>query len=94
MAVVADEDDAQMSALWEREWISHHYRLSMETVRKTFDPSSVEVFERVMSGMSVEEAARAFGMTTEGVYKIRQRVRARMEELIAQQIREEDAVDA
>jgi hypothetical protein len=46
-----------------------------------------------MSGMSVEDAARAFGMTSEGVYKIRQRVRARMQQLIAQQIRDEDAVD-
>lgn len=93
MAAIPDEDDSPLAALWEREWINHHYRLSMDTIRQTFDPRSIDVFDRLMSGMTVEEAARAFGMSTESVYKIRQRVRGRMEELITQQIREEDTVD-
>jgi RNA polymerase sigma-70 factor (ECF subfamily) len=93
MAVLPDEDDSQSSALWEREWINHHYRLAMDTIRQTFDSRSLDVFERLMNGSGVEETARAFEMSAEAVYKVRQRVRGRMEELIALQVREEEAVD-
>lgn len=93
MAVLTDEDESQLAALWEREWINHHYRLALDTIRQTFDHRSIEIFDRSVSGVGVDELARAHDMSVDAVYKARQRVRARMEELIAQQLREEDAVD-
>lgn len=94
MAALPDEDDSRGgAALWEREWINHHYRLAMDTIKQTFDSRSLDVFERLMSGSGVDETARAFEMSAEAVYKVRQRVRGRMEELVAQQIREEETVD-
>jgi RNA polymerase sigma-70 factor (ECF subfamily) len=80
-------------AAWEQEWVAHHYRLAMETVRRTFDPKSVEMFERNMAGVSVAALAAAYDTTEQAVHKVRQRVRARMEEIIARQIREEDGLD-
>ena len=93
MAVLADEDESQTAALWEREWINHHYRQAMETIRHSFDPRSLDVFDRLMAGAGVDEVARAFEMSADAVYKVRQRVRGRMEELIAMQVREEEDVD-
>ncbi len=86
-------NDAALESLWTQEWVNHHYRLAIETVRQSVEPRSSEIFERSLRGESVEALAAAFGMNTQAVYKIRQRLRARMEEAIAQQVREEDAVD-
>lgn len=86
-------EDAHAAALWEREWVNHHYRLAMEMVRESFEPRSVEVFERSVRGESIEQLAETFGMSTQAVHKVRQRIRHRMQELIAQQVREEDAVN-
>jgi RNA polymerase sigma-70 factor (ECF subfamily) len=82
--------DAAEAAMWEEEWRQHHYRLAMATVRETFDPRSVEIFDRSVAGAKVAELAGEFGMTEDAVRKARQRMRARMEELVAEQIREED----
>jgi RNA polymerase sigma factor (sigma-70 family) len=77
---------------WEQEWVAHHYRLAMQAVRRTFEPRSIEVFERSIGGATVAELAAAFAMSEQAVHKVRQRIKARMEELIAEQIRAEDAV--
>jgi RNA polymerase sigma-70 factor (ECF subfamily) len=85
--------DPQSDGAWEREWVAHHYRIAMETIRRTFDPRSVEVFERNMGGMSVAALGAAYGLSEQAVHKVRQRIRARMEELITAQVREEDGLD-
>ena len=85
--------DAQGERIWEEEWVSHHYRLAMETIRLSFEPRSVAVFDRSIAGASVAELAAAFGISEQAVHKIRQRIRDRMEVLIARQIREEDGLD-
>jgi RNA polymerase sigma-70 factor (ECF subfamily) len=75
---------------WEREWMFHHYRLALATVRATFEPQSVSVFERLVQGASVVEVARETGLSEAAVHKIKQRVRDRLRELIEQQLLEED----
>lgn len=93
LAAAPAEDESGTDALWDQEWVNHHYRLAMETVRQTFEAKSIDVFERSLRGESVEQLANAFSLSTQAVHKIRQRIRARMEDLIDQQIREEDSVD-
>ncbi len=83
----------QADALWEQEWIDHHYRLALRTVRETFDPQSVKIFERLVDGRTVDEVAATYHTTEQAVHKIKQRIRARMAELIAAQVREEDEPD-
>ena len=78
---------------WEEEWVAHHYGLAMRTIRDTFDERSLAIFERSISGQSTAELASELGMTEQAVRKVRQRIRDRMEELIARQIRDEDEVD-
>lgn len=79
-------DDAQ----WDVEWVRHHYRLAMQTVRATFEPRSVEAFDRLLAGESVAQVAGEFSMTDQAVHKVKQRIRERLRELIAEQIRQED----
>lgn len=93
MAVTAAPDSGEADALWEREWVSHHYRLAMRTVRDTFDPRSVEVFDRLLAGETVEAIAGSEQMSTQAVHKVKQRIRDRLRELIAAQIAEEDRPD-
>lgn len=80
------EDDAS----WEDEWVRHHYRQAMQTVRQTFEPRSVEVFDRLLAGATTAQVAEEFDMTTEAVHKVKQRIRDRLKGLIAQQIKDED----
>lgn len=91
--VAADEPSPAEAADWEREWVAHHYRLAMETVRRTFEARSVEIFDRSVAGEGVASLAASFGMSEQAVHKVRQRIKARMEDLIAEQIREEESID-
>ena len=92
-ALAQAADNGSSDGNWEEEWVAHHYRLAMETVRQTFDDRSVDVFDRSVAGAKVCDLAVQFGMSEQAVHKVRQRIRDRMQELIAQQIREEDLVD-
>ncbi len=83
-----------MDDVWEEEWTHHHLRLAMRRIRETFDPRSVSVFESLLSGEAVDAVARQTGMTTDAVHKVKQRVRNRLKDLIAEQISEEDQFDA
>lgn len=85
--------DGSLARVWEEEWVAHHYRLAMRTIRTTFDERSLAIFEQSIAGQGIADLAAELGMTEQAVRKVRQRIRERMEELIAQQIREEDEVD-
>ena len=89
--VTVEADDAgDADEVWEREWVRHHYRLAMQTVRAAFDPNSVQMFDRLLAGDSVSRLASDFQTTTQAVHKVKQRIRDRLKELIADQIKEED----
>lgn len=83
-------DHDALDELWEREWIAHHYRTAFEVLKRSLEPKSLAIFERLLIGDSPETTAQAFQVHVDAVYKVKQRVRARMEQLIGQQIREEN----
>jgi RNA polymerase sigma-70 factor (ECF subfamily) len=89
LAIDAPRDAASVRA-WEEEWVAHHYRLAMRTIRNTFEARSVEIFDRSIAGETVATLAAAYDMSEQAVHKVRQRIKARMEELIAVQVAEED----
>lgn len=101
-AVLSDSEFEQMSIadtspadpLWEQEWRDHHLRRAMAGLRETCDERSVAAFERIMHGASLAEVASDFGMSYDALQKNVRRMRQRVEERIAAQIREEDAPDA
>lgn len=79
--------------MWEQEWLDHHMRRALASVRETSDARSVSIFERLLSGASPEQAGEEFGLTADAVYKVKQRIRDRVQARIAAQLREEDALD-
>jgi len=97
-ADVLELDEAMVRALpdpdehddiWEREWVDHHLRRAMESVQRTFDPRSVDAFQRLMAGQATAEVARALGLRPDAVHKLKQRIRKRLKDLIAHQMIEE-----
>lgn len=88
--IEAPDDDA-LDREWEHEWMLHHYRTAMQSVRETADARSVEVFEQLLAGESTEDVARSFEMTTDAVHKVKQRMRNRLKERVASQIRDDEA---
>jgi RNA polymerase sigma factor (sigma-70 family) len=93
-AAARDGTDAPSDAdpLWDREWLNHHYRRAMETMRRTRDARSMEVFAALVAGESTDSAAERFAMSADAVRKIRQRLLAEAKSLVAAQIEEEDAI--
>lgn len=82
--------DPEADSAWEREWLHHHLRLAMGTIRATHDARSLAVFERLLEGESAVTVAVAFGTSVQAVHKIKQRIRDRLKETVAGQVRAED----
>jgi len=83
-------DTGPLDELWESDWMHHHMRLAMTAVRRSSEPGSIEVFERLVAGESVSGVARACGKSEDAVKKILQRVRERLREQVARQVHNED----
>jgi RNA polymerase sigma-70 factor (ECF subfamily) len=92
VAGLADEDGERDEA-WEAEWMLHHYRMAMSNVRRTAEPKSIEVFERLLAGESPDEVATSLGMKRDAVHKVKQRMRNRLRDLVAEQILDEDGAE-
>ncbi len=76
--------------LWEREWMHHHYRLAMRSVRASFEPRSVLMFSDLLRGEGIREVAARYATTPEAVEKVKQRIRDRLKGLIEKQIHDEE----
>lgn len=76
--------------LWEQQWTAHHYRLAMQTLERTYDQQSLAIFQHALAGLSPAHTAARLGISIDAVYKARQRVRDRLQELVAQQIKDEE----
>lgn len=87
-------DDAQaMDAEWERQWTRLHCRTALRTLRSESDPRHADVFEKLLSGASIQDVAESFDISPESVRKIKQRTKERLQALIARQLRQEDGLD-
>lgn len=85
-----EQENPELLQIWEQEWISHHYRMALATLRRSASERDIAILERTLAGATIEELARELEMETAALYKARQRIRERMESLITAQIEEED----
>ena len=86
--------DPSLAQSWEREWAQHHLRLAMAAIHDTFEPRSVEIFDRSLAGISTKNLSAEYSISEEAIHKIRQRIRARLEELVAEQVNAEQSASA
>jgi RNA polymerase sigma-70 factor (ECF subfamily) len=90
LEVLATRHDDAVEAAWEEEWSHHHLRRALRALRRQVQPASLETFERLLRGESVEQVAEALGMTVDAVLKVRHRIGERLRVEVERQIREED----
>src|SRR5262245_4875611 len=62
-------DVSPLDEHWESEWMLHHLRLALESVRATSEAQSIGVFQRLLAGESVQEVAAGLQMTPDAVHK-------------------------
>ena len=82
--------DAASDERWEQEWMHHHLRVGMRRIRQTYEPRSVQIFERLLEGDSVRQVAERFGTSEQAVHKVKQRIRNMLKRVIASQVRAEE----
>jgi len=75
---------------WETEWMQHHLRLALGSLRRTFEPTSMTIFEDLLAGADVASVAAEHETTAEAVHKVKQRVRKRLREILASQVHDEE----
>lgn len=89
----ATESDDESFAAFEKEWVDHHYRLAVRRYRADSDPKALEVLEATVAGRSVRSIAQELSMSEPAVHKAQQRLRDRLREFVAQQLRDEEEID-
>lgn len=85
--------DTRVDDTWETEWADHHLRLAMDHIRDTCSPKSISIFSHLLDGHDIESAARRFGMSIDSIHKVKQRLKKRLRDRIAFQVRSEEAGD-
>lgn len=76
--------------VFEREWVDHHYRVAVRRYRATVDDRGAKLLDLMLTGVGPRTIAEELGMTEGAVYKAQQRLRDRLKELIAEQLRDEE----
>lgn len=90
LEALTDPAGEEADEVWEREWMNHHYARALGSLRKSFRPDTLAVFEALVAGSSVPEVCARFGVDAESVYQSGSRVRRRLSELVAAQVRAEE----
>jgi RNA polymerase sigma factor (sigma-70 family) len=86
-AVAVNDDTA---AIWREEWAQHHYRRALATLRAQVDGRTVEIFNALLAGRSQDQIAEEFSASRAAIRKTKQRVRDRLQAIIASQIQDEE----
>lgn len=78
------------AAVWHEEWTRHHYRRAMQSLRAVVDHQTLVIFDALISGRSIEDVAVQFSMNPAAIRKTKQRMRDRLQAIIARQIQNEE----
>jgi DNA-directed RNA polymerase specialized sigma24 family protein len=70
--------------------MQHHYRLALATARDAVAPKTFETFMLLVEGLSAAETAQRQGITLDAVYKVKQRMRERLQEALDAQFEDEE----
>ncbi len=86
----SDDGPPAVDEEWESEWRRHHLRKAFAVIRDDYSDRSVRMFQRLLRGDRVDEVARDFETTAAAVYKLQQRLKARLRRQIEKQVEDED----
>lgn len=72
------EGSEELDTLMQAEWQTYVTNLAMERIREKFSAQSIEVFSLTLEGKSVETIAAKFELKENSIYRINNRVKARL----------------
>jgi RNA polymerase sigma factor (sigma-70 family) len=75
---------SEIDTIAEREWEVHLTNLAIEKVEPLFSGQAVKVFRMSLKGLSIAEISMAVGLKENSVYRLRNRVKVRLVQEIAQ----------
>ncbi len=87
------QSNCDSDKVWDQIWREHHLRIAFRTLKSSHGKRVIRVFERLLDGKPINEVAGEFGLSVEAVKKIKQRVRTRLTEIIANQVSQESDFD-
>jgi RNA polymerase sigma-70 factor (ECF subfamily) len=90
LAFITEDESVALDRQWERQWRRHHCRRALTELRESTEPRHAAVFDRLLAGESPADIANDYGLTQEGVRKVKQRMKDRLREIVTRQIREEE----
>jgi len=85
-------ESVELDELWEREWVEHHLRKALASLRGSMSERSLDIFTQLLGGASPEAVAADHDTSVEAVKKVRQRVRVRLREALDRQEADESGV--
>ncbi len=91
---VAAHSDGDLDDTWEQMWREHHLRMAFRTLRRSHSRRVIEIFERLLAGLTIDEVAGEFEMSVEAVKKIKQRVRHNLTDIVSRQVAQETDLGA
>lgn len=68
----------EIDSIADREWEIHLANLAVDRIAPLFSGKAIEAFRLSLSGMSVEEVAEELGLKENSVYRLKNRVKARL----------------
>ncbi|TVQ76614.1 MAG: sigma-70 family RNA polymerase sigma factor [Phycisphaeraceae bacterium] len=86
-------DDDSGYAVFEQEWVDHHYRLAVSRYLDVSEGHGSDILRATLAGTPARVIGERLGMTENGVHKAQQRLRERLKALIAEQVRDEELGD-
>ncbi len=83
-------DDGDFEDLFLEEWRTHHCQAALAALRRELSATSLDVFTALLEGADIASCMQRFDLSRDAVYKIRDRVRLRLEARIREQMHRED----
>lgn len=80
----------QQAELWNEEWVDHHYRLATQSVANSVPAHWWRIFQALLEGATPAEIASKEGLSVDGVYKVKQRMRERLTAAVELQLAQEE----
>lgn len=93
-AGVAPTGEDASDQCWHKEWVDHHLRQAMTTLRAATDERTLAVFDAILQGKAYEQISAEFGVSPALVRKVKQRIRDRLQDIVARQVNDEELPSA
>ncbi len=76
----SSQSDEKIDQLIEKEWDHYVYNMAMKNIKGLFSERALVVFDLFLDGKSIEDISQQVGIKENSVYKLKNRVKARLKQ--------------